>query len=98
MNLLDFSLSSKRSCQNTVFVSSPVESGHTDGAEIIGQNKDYRTHKTVMLSLLFSTGRKRRKRPRCGHIHLLSKGNGVYIVGLTSAAHSAQGPAATDVA
>lgn len=74
MNLLEFSLISKGSCQNKVFILNPVESGCIDGAEAVKEDRDYRGHKTVMLSLLFHTGQKRRKCPRRGHTHLLSEG------------------------
>lgn len=41
MNLLDFSSISKGSCQNKVYLSHPVESGHTDGTEAVRDNRDY---------------------------------------------------------
>ena len=56
MNLLDFSLISKGSCQNKVSVSSPVESSHIDGAETEREIKDIKQQCFPFFSALVKRG------------------------------------------
>ena len=73
--LSDFSLISKGSCQNWVFVGSPVESGQADRVETARENNDCRERETIMPPL-FSPSRKGRMCPMRGLLHLLFTGQG----------------------